>query len=137
MALLEAMTGSPDRARRLGWLAYGAQAAGLALYVITLWLQVYLDTRRMQEVARDRCSESHRCWRLRTALVFLLWTILGGLAIPLGIGWIVLIAAYLWTTWRLAKGMLYYRRRQAIGTRRRRAGGQARPGIEMDAVRGP
>lgn len=112
LTALQSMSGS--KARRLGWLCYGAQFAGLLLYVVVIWIQVYLDTRRMFEVARDRFTESHRYWRLRTSLVFLIWTVLGGLAIPLGLGWAVLIPAYLWYLYRLIKGCVFYARGRVI-----------------------
>jgi|GEM_PF-5808723 len=105
-------------ARRLGWISYAGQAAGLVLYVLTLWIQVYVDTRRMHEVAHDRFTESHRYWRLRSALVFLVWTILGGLAIPFGIGWALVIPAYLWYASRVIRGALCYARGHAIGIAR-------------------
>lgn len=106
------------RARSLGWLSYAAQIAGLVLYVGTIWIQVYLDTRRMGEVACDRFTESHRRWRLRSSLLFLTWTVLGGLAIPLGIGWALLVPAYLWYVYRLARGGACYARGRTIAPTR-------------------
>ncbi|MGA8262282.1 MAG: hypothetical protein WB783_18910 [Arenicellales bacterium] len=106
------------RARSLGWLSYAAQVAGLVLYVVTIWVQVYVDTRRMGEVACDWFTESHRRWRLRSSLLFLTWTVLGGLAIPLGIGWALLVPAYLWYVYRLARGSACYARGRVIAPSR-------------------
>ena len=120
MALLEAMTVTCEeqRARRLGWLSYAAQIAGLVLYVATIWIQVYVDTRRMKDVACDQFTESHRHWRLRSSLLFLTWTVFGGLAIPLGVGWALLVPAYLWYVYRLARGGVCYARGRVIAPRR-------------------
>ena len=113
MVVLEAQAVSAGndraiRARRLCLLAYGMQAAGVLLYVMSLWLEVYVDTRREREVAVDAFSETHRHWRLRTSLLFLVWTVLGGLAVPFGFGVLVLIPAYVWYLYRVAKGAVRY-----------------------------
>lgn len=90
--------------RRLGWRCYALQAAGLLLYIIPIWLQVYIDTRRAAQVSVDAVSESHRHWRVRSTLLFLIWTIFGGFALPFGIGWPILVTALIWYAWRVAYG---------------------------------
>ena len=97
-------------ARRLAWIGYGAMAAGSVLYIISIWLQVYLDTRRATAISVSAFDESHRHWRVRTTLVFLVWSILGGLALPLGIGWLFLVPAYLWYVVRVLRGMISFAR---------------------------
>ena len=104
-----------ERARRLGWLGYGLQAAGCVFYIIALWGQVFTDTRKSTIVAPDGFFESHRHWRLRTTFLFLVWTILGGLTIPLGIGWLFVLPAVIWYVARVAAGMLWYARGRQIG----------------------
>jgi len=123
------------RAHRLGWLAYGAQAAALLLYVLVLWIQVYVDTRRMYAVAYDRFTESHRYWRLRTSLVFLIWTILGGLAIPFGLGWAIVIPAWLWHAYRVVRGALCYARGQPIAVARNTRAENAGPAPASEVSR--
>lgn len=104
-----------EHARRLGWLCYALQAAGCVLYIVALWGQVFTDTRKAATVAPDGFFESHRHWRLRTTLLFLVWTILGGLTIPLGIGWLFAAAAVIWYVARVAAGMVWYARGRPIG----------------------
>lgn len=114
-----------DVSRRLATGAYLCMAAGLILYVIAIWGEVYLDTRHASSVAHDRLSESHRHWRLRSTLVFLIWSIFGGLTLPFGFGWLIVIPAYAWYLYRIVKGLLYYRRREPIGV----GGKVANPGF--------
>lgn len=105
--------------RRLGRIAYGAQAASLFLYIVSLWVEVYLDTRRAVGVNAGLFYESHRRWRLRTSFIFLIWTILSGLAIPFGgIGWPVLVVTYAWYAVRVTIGLIYWQRGRPIGVRR-------------------
>jgi uncharacterized membrane protein len=103
------------RARRLALLCYAAQAAGVLLYVAALWLEVYVDTRRQREVAVDAFTESHRHWRLRTTLLFLTWTVLGGLTLPLGFGVLFLIPAYAWYVYRVTRGAFRFCRGAPAG----------------------
>lgn len=104
-----------SRPRQLAWRCYALQAAGLVLYIIPIWLQVYIDTRRAGEVAIDACSESHRHWRVRSTLLFLIWSILGGFTLAFGIGWPILIAAFVWYAWRIAYGAWRLRRGMPVG----------------------
>jgi uncharacterized membrane protein len=106
---------SGGRAGRLGMLAYVALALGLVLYVLAIWVQVFIDTRKSRIVAPDAYFESHRHWRVRTALLFLIWSILGGLTIPFGFGWLILIPAYAWYLYRVVKGIVYFRLGWTIG----------------------
>lgn len=121
---------------RLGRAAYAAQGLGLIVYVLGLWLEVYIDTRKLGRGDTDLFQESHRRWRLRTSLVFLTWTILGGLAVPFGIGWPVLLVAYLWYVWRVMKGWFYWRLDRVIGMRSvATAGGSALGAVRAGSLR--
>lgn len=112
-----------DRAWRQGQIAYAAQAATLILYIVALWLEVYLDTRKAGEAGSSLFYESHRRWRIRTSFMFLIWTILSGLAIPFGgIGWPALILTYAWYAVRVATGMVYWQRGRPIGVRKKNVG---------------
>lgn len=102
------------RARQLGRIGYGALAAGALLYIITIWLEVYLDTRKASTIAVSRFDESHRHWRVRSAFLFLVWSILGGFTLPLGIGWLFLVPAYLWYVLRVAWGLVCFARGQPM-----------------------
>lgn len=96
-------------ALRRARIAYGAMAAGLFLYIVTVWLQVFIDTRQARTVSVDALSESHRHWRLRSTLLFLIWSVLGALTLPIGLGWLFLIPAWVWYAYRILRGALCYR----------------------------
>lgn len=102
-------------ARRLSAFAYAGLALGLVFYIVALWLQVFIDTRKAREVAPDLFFESHRHWRVRTALVFLIWSVLGGLTLPFGFGWFIVIPAYAWYLYRVVKGVTYFRLGRPVG----------------------
>lgn len=104
------------RAGRLGALAYAALAMGLVLYIVAMWVQVYIDTSKTRSVAVNPYFESHRHWRVRTALLFLIWSVLGGITLPFGFGWFILVPAYLWYLYRVVKGIVYFRMGWPIGT---------------------
>ncbi len=102
---------SPKRTqvKPIGYVAYAAMASGLIFYVLTLWIQVFIDTRRARTVSIDALSEAHRHWRLRSSLLFLIWSIFGILTLPLGVGWLILIPSWLWYAYRIVRGALCYR----------------------------
>ncbi len=111
----QANSGPPlDPAKALaaypGRPAYAAQALGLVFYVLAIWLEVYLDTRKAATAGMDTVRESHRRWRLRSSLLFFTWTILGGLTLPFGFGLPVLLAAWLWFAARVTIGWFRWER---------------------------
>ena len=107
-----------DASERLGRLAYAVQLASLLLYVLGLWLEVYIDTRKAQDVGDTVFHESHRRWRLRTSFLFLIWSILSGLALPFGFGWPLLVITYGWYALRVLTGCVYWSRGRVIGAGR-------------------
>ncbi|HEX7381887.1 MAG TPA: hypothetical protein VF265_06985 [Nevskiaceae bacterium] len=109
----------PVDPRRLGQWAYLALALGLVFYIITMWAQVYIDTKTLP-AGQGVFGESHRRWRLRTALIFLIWSVLGGFTLPFGIGWFVVIPAYVWYLWRVARGAAAYWAGKPVGVPRQR-----------------
>lgn len=102
--------------RRRDTIAYACLALGSVLYVLAIWPQVYLDTHRPRRPTGDLVGHSHHHWRMRTALVFLIWSVLGGLTLPFGIfGWLVLIPAYAWYLYRVVKGAAYFKLGLPVG----------------------
>jgi len=106
---------APANARQLAAWAYAALLLGLVLYVASIWLQVVIDTRKLAAPTPDLVAESHRRWRLRSTLLFLLWSILGLITTPLIMGWFVLIPAYLWYAFRVIRGAIWFARGLPIG----------------------
>lgn len=114
---IEALDAPDDRAQalhRLGGLAYAAMALGVVFYIVTLWAEIYIDTKRLP-VREDWFTESHRHWRLRTAIVFLIWSVVGGLTLPFGIGWFAVIPAWCWYVGRIVWGGVAYGRGRVVG----------------------
>lgn len=125
---VDAPRSRPDAARRLGQWAYVGLALGLVLYIVAIWFEVYVDTRNLASVPRDLCAESHRRWRLRTAFVVLVWSVLGGLTLPFGVGWFVLIPAYAWYVYRVVRGVAWFALGRPIGVPRTRPDGRVTQG---------
>ena len=108
-----ALVGAAPGARG-SWGAYVALALGAVLFVFTLWYEVYADTRREPQAWSDPILQSHRQWRLRTAFVFLVWSILAGFCVPFGFGTLVFAPVWLWFVYRVAKGMILFRMGRVI-----------------------
>lgn len=107
----------PDRSlalHRLGGWAYWAMALGAVFYIVTLWAEIFIDTRAVP-VRGDWFTESHRHWRLRTAMVFLVWSVVGAITVPFGIGWFALIPAWIWYVARTAWGATAFVRGRVVG----------------------
>lgn len=111
-------------------MAYAALLAGLLLYVAAIWLQVVIDTRKLAVPTPDLTAESHRLWRLRSTLLFLLWSVLGLITTPLVIGWFVVIPAYLWYAVRVIRGALWFARGLPIGARHVRRAERMMRGVQ-------
>lgn len=52
--------------------------------------------------------ESHFTWQIRTFWFGLLWAVIGGLTVIVGIGILVLLADSIWVIYRIIKGFLYW-----------------------------
>jgi uncharacterized membrane protein len=108
------MVGSGDRQLRGSRNAYIALALGLVFFIFTIWYQVYADTRKPAESCADPFLQSHRQWRLRTAFLFMMWSILAGFCMPFGFALLVFVPVYLWFVYRLLKGLIFFSLRKVI-----------------------
>ena len=93
---------------RRSWGAYAALALGAVLFIFSMWYQVYGDTRKDAAAWRDPVLQSHRQWRLRTAFLFLVWSILAGFCVPFGFGILVFVPVWLWFVYRVTRGMILF-----------------------------
>ncbi|WP_374674678.1 DUF4870 family protein [Ideonella sp.] len=59
--------------------------------------------------------ESHFTWQIRTFWFGLLWAIVGGITVIIGVGFLVLLANSVWLIYRIVKGFLYWNDGKAIG----------------------
>ncbi len=107
------LAGGGEETRR-SWYAYAALALGAVLFVFTIWYEVYVDTRKDAEAWRDPVLQSHRQWRLRTAFLFLVWSILAGFCVPFGFGGLVFVPAWLWYLYRVSRGASRFARDRVI-----------------------
>ncbi len=105
---------SSDRPLRGSRNAYVALALGLVFFIFTIWYQVYADTRKEAETCTDPFLQSHRQWRLRTAFLFMMWSILAGFCVPFGFAVLVFVPVYLWFVYRLLRGLIYFALRRVI-----------------------
>lgn len=105
---------SSDRQLRSSRNAYVALALGLVFFIFTIWYQVYADTRKEAEACTDFFLQNHRQWRLRTAFLFMMWSILAGFCVPFGFAVLVFVPVYLWFVYRLLKGLIYFGLRRVI-----------------------
>ena len=94
--------------------AYIALMLGTVFYIFTIGWQVYRDTRPEAESQQDPFLQCHRQWRLRTAFLYLLWTILAGFCMPFGFALPVFIPVYLWFLYRLGRGLLRFHQRRFV-----------------------
>ena len=59
-----------------------------------------------REDAQGTVYESHFTWQIRTFWWSLLWCVLGGITLLLGVGFVILGVAGIWFLYRLVKGLL-------------------------------
>ena len=56
--------------------------------------------------ARGTVYESHFLWQMRTFWYGLLWALIGGATVWVGIGFVVLAVNWLWLVYRIVRGLL-------------------------------
>lgn len=106
--------GTDAAAARRSGRAYVALALGAVLFVFAIWYQVYGDTRKDAQAWSEPLLQSHRQWRLRTAFLFLVWSILAGFCVPFGLGALVFAPVWLWFVYRVIRGGVLFARRRVI-----------------------
>lgn len=50
--------------------------------------------------------ESHFRWQIRTFWFGLLWSVIGMITMPIGVGWVVLMITAIWVIYRIVRGFL-------------------------------
>jgi uncharacterized membrane protein len=59
-----------------------------------------------REDAAGTLYESHFTWQIRTFWWSLAWGLLGGITVLIGVGFVILAVAGIWSLYRLVKGLL-------------------------------
>ena len=72
---------------------------------VTAIVGIIINYVKLDEV-KETWIESHFRWQIRTFWVALLWTVVGGVAIVIGIGFIILAVTFVWYVYRIAKGWM-------------------------------
>lgn len=67
-----------------------------------------------QDAVIGTFMESHFRWQIRTFWYGLLWLLVGMITLVIFIGWLILIASYVWFIYRIAKGWLDLNENQAM-----------------------
>lgn len=80
---------------------------------ITALIAIIVNYVKRADVA-GTLYESHFTWQIRTFWWGLLWAVLGGLTLVVGVGFVILAAAFVWTLYRLVKGFLYWNDRKPL-----------------------
>lgn len=74
---------------------------------ITALVAIIINHIKRPDVA-GTIYESHFTWQIRTFWWGFLWFMLGGLTLVIGVGVAIILAAFVWTVYRVVKGFLYW-----------------------------
>ncbi len=90
--------------RNLTQVVYGLYA--LSYFTgITAIIGIIINYIKLDEVA-GTWLESHFRWQIHTFWFGLLWAVIGGLLLLLGVGFFILLANFIWVIYRIVKGWL-------------------------------
>lgn len=92
--------------RHLTMVGYLLNAAGF-LFGITWFIAIVLNYIKRDD-ADGTLYASHFTWQIRTFWWGVLWACLGTLTLLLGVGFALLVVAYLWVIYRVVKGFIYW-----------------------------
>lgn len=94
-------------AKKVTMIVYLLQAVGLFV-IITYIAAVIVNYVKLSDV-KGTWLESHFRWQIRTFWYSLLWAAIGGITMPILIGFPIVFAAAIWVIYRIVKGWLYLR----------------------------
>ena len=98
--------------RMLALGVYGLQLVGLFTFVGFI-AGVVINYIKFPSV-QGTWLESHFRWQMRTFWYGLLWSVIGGILIILLVGYLILLANYIWMIYRIIKGWLNLISRQEM-----------------------
>lgn len=100
------MTQDASKARDLTQIIYFLYAASI-LAGVTAIIAVIINYLKRDDVT-GTWLESHFRWQIRTFWFSLLWSLIGGITMIIGIGFIIWGATAVWAIYRVVKGMLNF-----------------------------
>ena len=92
------------QAKNITTIVYALQAASF-FFGITAVAAIIINYIKREDV-RTTWLASHFRWQIRTFWFGLLWCVIGGMTVIVGIGFVVLGVAALWIIYRITKGWL-------------------------------
>lgn len=99
--------------RTITLVTYALYAIGIFVGITAIVGLIVAYVKRGE--AAGTMFESHLTWLIRTFWLGLIAGIIGAVTIPLlGLGMIILIAAGIWSIWRIVKGFLAFSDNRAI-----------------------
>lgn len=96
-------TPSTGGLQRLAAIVYALQAASLFTGTLTLFAGIIINYFRQEDV-RGSWVESHFRWQIQTFWYSLFWIAIGGITTIFLIGWVILLAVFIWLAYRIIKG---------------------------------
>jgi uncharacterized membrane protein len=83
---------------------YGLYAGSFFLGVTAI-IAIVVNYVKRSDVA-GTFLESHFRWQIRTFWFGVLWSVIGTITTPIGIGWVILMATAIWLVYRIVRGFL-------------------------------
>jgi len=91
---------------------YALQTLGL-FTVVGFIVAIFINYIKLPDV-QGTWLASHFRWQIRTFWFALLWSVIGMLLWVIMIGWLIIIANYIWIIYRIVKGWIYLNDRREI-----------------------
>ncbi len=99
--------------RQLTLIVYLLYAASWLLGGIPAIVAIVVNYIKREDVC-GTLYDSHFTWQIRTFWWSLVWCIVGGITIFIGVGFFVLGAAAIWGIYRVVKGLLFWNDRKPM-----------------------
>tara|TARA_R110000851_G_scaffold4645_6_gene19009 strand:- start:478 stop:825 length:348 start_codon:yes stop_codon:yes gene_type:complete len=109
--IIEAEAGS-EAERNTLLIAYILYALG-PFTALTAVAGVILNHIKVNDT-QSRFIKSHHRWLLRTFWFGLLWSILAGLLMVIGVGFLIYVGVLIWYIYRIVRGLLAFTERNAL-----------------------
>lgn len=99
--------------RQLTLIIYCLYAASWLLGGVPAIVAIVINYIKREDAA-GTLYESHFTWQIRTFWWSLVWAVVGGITLMVGVGFLVLGAAAIWSIYRLVKGGLFWNDRKPM-----------------------
>ena len=93
--------------RQLTLIIYALYALSWVLGGIPAIVAIVLNYLKREDAA-GTLYESHFNWQIRTFWWSLGWAVLGAITLLIGVGFLILLVAGIWSIYRMVKGLLFW-----------------------------